>query len=280
MKTESFEIERPKYSNPTVARIWSLVEFYQKSLKEAAEALGLSYGYVRKLASQNHIHIRDRNRAKKVTSRNVTLCNECGGPIRSVDGELVCQSCGLTTPIMNLSQRLPYDTTYAHMSNMSFGKSLGSEIGGGRRGLFQVLAKAPNGQKDLGLRSRQIRVFQTNLEPRQTMCLLSEGSEILKQLGLYNVTENYDPRSHQLGEAYGNVLRKVGAWLAISKTKPRSYARLASAALYTTLDDFQSLAENLIQQPEKATILYDWKAEDLKLVSDILSIGKTEKRGK
>jgi len=72
------------------------------SLKRAAEMMGLSYGYVRKLASLYGLS------RKRKGNRNVTqppdVCPECGGQLRSdhENGEVVCGSCGLVVEKNNL----------------------------------------------------------------------------------------------------------------------------------------------------------------------------------
>ena len=62
-------------------------------------------------------------------------------------GERVCRKCGLVTErAENFSDSLPWDTTYAFTSNIAFGKSLG---GTAPKRLYKVIAKGPNGTKDL-----------------------------------------------------------------------------------------------------------------------------------
>jgi len=76
------------------------------SLKRAAEMMGLSYGYVRKLASLHGLSRRRKG------NRNVTLnagelswtCPECGGSLRLDEdtGETFCSQCGLVVDRHNL----------------------------------------------------------------------------------------------------------------------------------------------------------------------------------
>ncbi len=175
MKTsQDFEGERetPNFKSSTARQIWALVKYYNCTFKECAERLSLSYDYIRQVASQYRI-FRFKNDSEDTSQKIVrSTCLECGGQVRKIDAELVCFDCGLATPILDAIHRLPFSSSYSHSSNMAFGKSLGSKIGDGRRGLFQVLAKSIGDREDLGLRARQIRVIQTSNDPPQTKKLL------------------------------------------------------------------------------------------------------------
>ncbi len=65
------------------------------SLKKAAEMMGLSYGYVRKLASLHGLS--KKHQGNKNVTRPPDVCPECGGSLKGDDenGEVACTSCGL-----------------------------------------------------------------------------------------------------------------------------------------------------------------------------------------
>jgi len=100
-------------------------------------------------------------------------------------GETVCKNCGLVlSKAAEFDTRLPFNTTYALESSLAAGKSLGSTISG--KGLFKVLAKAPSGTKDLGLRARHIRIMTETSEHPQLARLLKDAYSLSKRFDVEN----------------------------------------------------------------------------------------------
>jgi hypothetical protein len=161
-------------------------------------------------------------------------CPEClteSVELDSKTGERVCRRCGLVVGEYleeQLSDDLPFDTTYALTNHLAFGKSLGGTLP--RNKLYEVLAKAPEGIKDLPIRSAQIQVMSNALEPPVVKRMLNYGSQMLKQLYL----DRDEAECHELSDEYGKLVRAVAAFLQISKLKVQSHL-VARAALYHLL---------------------------------------------
>jgi len=124
----------------------------------------------------------------KNVDKNPMKCPDCGSYDFYVDrknGEVVCKNCGLVVSFeVDFDTRLPFDTTYALESSLAVGKSLGGTLSG--KGLFKVLAKAPSGTKDLGLRARHIRVMTETSEHPQLARLLKDAYGLSKRFGVEN----------------------------------------------------------------------------------------------
>ncbi len=117
------------------------------------------------------------------------------------------------------------NTTAAPTSYLGIGKSLGSEIGGGRRGLYQVLAKGPEGKKDLGLRAIHTRIITHTQEPPALEDLLKKGHNLSSSLGITDVMFN---------NTLGVNLRH--AFYTINELKLKFYRReVVETAFYLTL---------------------------------------------
>ena len=230
------------------------------SFRVIAEKLGLSYDYVRELASKHGIYRYGPRKKSHRTVGSSERCPECGGTPVDVDGELVCSNCGLVLDELNMIHRLPMDETYAPTCDLAFGRSLGSTLQG--RALHKVLAMAPAGKKDLGLRARHIRIIESKVEPSYIRRLLEYGSKLFKQLGLDEDT----PVNHQLANLYGRLLRIVGAFIHVAHLERKHPAsRIAKATLHYLLSRHRNL--------EDLGVDLKFKPKDLKLVqklSDLL----------
>jgi hypothetical protein len=192
--------------------------------KVLAEKLGVGlrtiYKYKSRL-SRNFVHV-DK------------ICPECLEKSVEADdetGERVCKRCGLVVGEYleeQLSDELPFDTTYALTNHLAFGKSLGGTLP--RNKLYEVLAKAPEGIKDLPIRSAQIQVLSSAVEPPVVRRMLNYGSQMLKQLYL----DRNEAECHKLSDQYGRCIRAVAAFLQVSKMKAQPHL-VARAALYHVL---------------------------------------------
>ena len=161
------------------------------------------------------------------------ICPECfeESIVRDEEtGERVCRRCGLVVGeyLGQLSDDLPFDTTYALTNHLAFGKSLGGTLP--RKQLYKVLALGPSGTKDLPIRSTQIQVMSSAVEPPVVKAMLSYGSMMLKELGL----DRDEDTCHVLSDEYGKCVRTVAAFLQVSRVKVQPHL-VARAALYHIL---------------------------------------------
>jgi hypothetical protein len=144
--------------------------------------------------------------------------------VKTRDGELACKFCGEVKQSFNMIPQLPMDVTYQPSSSICFGKALGNTLN--YYGLLRVLAKGPGGRSDLGIRARQIKLITMQTEPPQLHKSLNIASAKLILLGF--------EENHVVSNDCGNLLRKLFAFLMLSKMKFQTQ-ELADAALYYTL---------------------------------------------
>jgi len=181
-----------------------------------------------------------KTRLNKDLLQQVTLetgvCMECGGELyKAGDGEVACQNCGLVWNGQLVERdRIPVsepavenghaESHWNPECSLAFGKSLGNTLP--LRGLYKVLAKAPAGTKDLGLRARQISFMLCYEEPPQLRKALEYASKRIREMKADMI--------YPFVNDVGSLLRKVVAYLIISKTK--FYIKdLVNAVLYYTI---------------------------------------------
>jgi len=172
------------------------------------------------------------------------LCLECGGCLRRVDGEVVCERCGRVWGCENVDERVPFpegenDGADSHFeghwqpgSSLCFLKGLGDpalENSGRGRGLMRVLALAPAQGEDLGLRARRIKVMLQAEDPPQLRRILSRISQLLDKLGFRG--------NHEIAAYTGNLARKIVTFAIAARVKvPLTWA---DAIVQHTLNKFQ-----------------------------------------
>ncbi|MEM2126608.1 MAG: hypothetical protein QXH67_00085 [Candidatus Bathyarchaeia archaeon] len=122
--------------------------------------------------------------------------------------------------------RLPFGETYAWVSHLAFGKSLGDTLPASQ--LYKVIV--PNGREDLPARVRSLKAVVQAVDPPSTKRLLELGSSMMKSLGLDADTV----RNHLIADELGRLLRKIGAIHYVGGFKVE-LPRIAAAALYATL---------------------------------------------
>jgi len=239
------------------------------SREQIAKATGLKKSSLRVYFS----NIRKKNgEAVKTVNKTVNktrLC-QCGSEEVYFDrenGEVVCTKCGLVlSTVESLDSRLPFDTTYALTNNLAFGKSLGGTLP--RKELYKVLAKGPkprtdDGKDDLPIRSTQIQVMSSAVDPPVVKTMLSYGSKIMTELGL----NRDDDVCHVLSDQYGRVIRSVAAYLQVSKIHVQPHL-VARAALY------HILLQLLPTKAERARVLYPFSNRHLRFVEQITGIAR------
>ncbi|MFH0896980.1 MAG: TFIIB-type zinc ribbon-containing protein, partial [Candidatus Bathyarchaeota archaeon] len=185
------------------------------------------------------------------------VCPECFGTDFITDretGEKICTSCGcVVDQVMEKSKDLPFGETYALTSNIAFGKSLGGTLS--KKGVFIVLAKVPAETKDLPIRSTQIQVLSSAVDPLVVKRMLSNGSRMMKELGL----DRDDDRCHVLSDQYGRALRVFATFLQDSKIKVQSHC-IARALL------FDLLSQLYHEKAEEASALFPFQPRHLTFV--------------
>jgi len=190
-------------------------------------------------------------------------CSACGGVVRKVEGEYVCQTCGLVQAnVVSMVHTLPFDQAYSPTNMLTFGKSLGDTLK--PQDMLKVLSKAhhnsaktveetrakahqmlveagflPNHkvhcvldtilnrvlETHLGLQARFMRI-SSPMEPAETHRILECASQKLTLLGFGD--------DHIISNDVGGLIRKLVAWLRFSKTPYRAPS-LADAAIYYVL---------------------------------------------
>jgi hypothetical protein len=203
-------------------------------------------------------------------------CPECFQKSVILDketGERVCTNCGFVVeedPESKISTDIPFGTdekpnTYALTSHIAYGKSLGFTAS--RNHLFRVLARVSMRNHDSAGRIedgefqipiRQIQTITETVDPPIVRAMLNYGSRLLKELGL---DEDKD-RNHILADRYGRLLRKIAAYLTISKSnlQPHQAARAALFYILRTVDP---------EKAKKAQKDYPFDRKYLNLVSTI-----------
>ncbi|MEM3618713.1 MAG: TFIIB-type zinc ribbon-containing protein [Candidatus Bathyarchaeia archaeon] len=155
----------------------------------------------------------------------LSFCFECGGYLRNVDGEVVCEKCGRVWGYENINGSVPFpegeddgaDSRFeGHWqpgSSLCFLKGLGDPVleNNGGKGLMRVLAKAPNGGEDLGLRARRVKIIAQMEDPPQLRRILSRISHLLDRLGFRG---NYEIAAYT-----GNLARKIVAFALAARLK-------------------------------------------------------------
>jgi len=127
-------------------------------------------------------------------------------------------------PVSAFSSYLPFDITYAPTCNVAFGKSLGDTLP--RGGLYRVLAKAPRGSEDLGLRARLIRIILSYEDHPLVKRALEYASRQLKRMGL---DQNY-----AFANDVGALARKLISYLANAKVQFNN-SHVVNAIIYYLL---------------------------------------------
>ena len=193
------------------------------------------------------------------------LCFECGGRLRRIDGEVVCEGCGRVWGYENVDESVPFpeggndgDSPFeGHWqpgNSLCFLKGLGDptlENNGRGRSLMRVLALAPAQGEDLGLRARRIKVMVQAEDPPQLRRILSRISQLLDKLGFRG---NYEIAAYT-----GNLARKVVAFaLAARLSIPSTWA---DAIVRHTLNKLQlkiALNDNVLKFKDEDLQFVEW----------------------
>jgi len=252
-------VEVPNFKNKTARDIYLFTHYYNLNFKEVAEKLGLSYGYIRRLASKHKIW-RYKKVTKTVTHPN--RCPECGGNLERRDGEVVCLRCGLVVDEeLEAVHSLPFDQTWQPSNNLYLGRGLGQPTLTNKYRLYSVLAKAPAGKQDLPIRARHITtLMQYREHPAVTSALKTAYNLATK----YGFKEDDDAHVMWL-DGLGKLTRQVASFLAISGGDTHSAPHYARAVFVYYVA--KTISEEKAGQIKKALRVTN---QTLNFVSDLL----------
>lgn len=199
-----------------------------------AEELKLPHYVVPQLEIMLDHHL--QNKIKVITPERLELvCPECLNARVYYDpetGERVCGSCGaVLDSSADYDESLPYDVTYALTSELAYDKSLGGTLNG--KAIMRVLAKSPateslarNGNTDLGLRARMIKILTETVEPPP----LSRSLKQAYALSRFHNLEGDKLFNHSLGR---NVRKAF--WIGWMLDQPFTRRTLAETCFWLTL---------------------------------------------
>jgi len=203
-------------------------------------------------------------------------CPECFSKSVVLDretGEYVCTNCGFVVEEdgSRMSKDIPFGTeeepnTFALTSHIAYGKSLGFTMP--KPHLFRVVAEnakkescsSGNSDEKIPIPIRQIQTITETVDPPIVKSILNYGSRLMKELGFDRDTDS----NHTLADRYGRLLRKIGAYLMVSKSNLQPYqaARAALAYILSKVD------------PEKAkevTEKYPFNSKYMDLVTMLMA---------
>lgn len=150
-------------------------------------------------------------------------CSECGSfDLRQIGNEIFCMKCGVVNNIHLTPQYLAPDYALGMQgsptTHLAFGKDLGHTLGAARQFRYaydssKVLAKAPAGVEDIGLRVRHMRVMSSLNEPPVIHRMLEVGSALCREFGMEG---DY---ALLFADHLGKLLRNVGFSVYLLKTK-------------------------------------------------------------
>ena len=169
-----------------------------------------------------------------------------------------------------MSENIPFGTeeapnTYALTSHIAYGKSLGFTMP--KSHLYKIVAKVSmengasvsegeNGKIPIPI--RQIQTITETVDPPIVKSILNYGSRLLKEFGFDGDTDS----NHVFADRYGRLLRKIGAYIMVSKANLQPY-QAARAALFFLLSKTDRKKAKEFQEK------YPFNRKYLKIVSFI-----------
>lgn len=149
------------------------------------------------------------------------LCLDCGGNIVEKDEELCCSKCGRvwSEQVKVEIEGIPFETDAVESGHaeshwqpgcqLAFGKGLGSYMA--LRSFYRVLASAPSGKENLGLRVQHTKIMVNRFDHPFVTTMLSYGSALAKDFNLHDGTEF----GIKFADFFGHAIRKVSAYYII-----------------------------------------------------------------
>jgi hypothetical protein len=180
-------------------------------------------------------------------------CSECGSiNFREIDGETVCTGCGTVRDNSRVraleNPTSDYELT-SHgkpITHLAFGKGLGGTLQ--KKDLFRVLEKARAGKVDIGLRVRQMSIFQSSNDHPTIHSMLEIGSDLCEEFGMTGEDAVF------FADYLGKTLRKVSESAVRQKGRGESIAirRLTVATfvyVWQLMERDRGLREKIEYQP-------------------------------
>ncbi|MGB9779117.1 MAG: TFIIB-type zinc ribbon-containing protein [Candidatus Bathyarchaeales archaeon] len=201
------------------------------------------------------------NELQEEVSLTIGICLECGGSLMRAEGEVVCAKCGRVWGSENVDDAVPFpedgdgdghfEGHWQPASSLCFLKGIGDPAvqNGGGKSLMRVLALAPTGGEDLGLRAQRIKVMAQMEDPPQLKRILTRISLLLDKFGMRS--------NHEIADYTGNLARRIVAFCLTAKLQIST--RLADAIVKHALQKLQ------IKVPNEAETL-NCKDEELQFV--------------
>jgi hypothetical protein len=152
------------------------------------------------------------NRLDLLRQLEELTCPECGSTdMREIDGKVVCMDCAIEHNNGGQIRHFANDyfepdyalgTQGKPPTDLAFGRGMGDTLR--RKDTFSVLAKGIGGKKDLFLRARQIRIFQSSNDHPTIHSMLEIGSDMCEEFGMTGEDAVF------FADHLGKKLRKVG----------------------------------------------------------------------
>jgi len=190
----------------------------------------------------------------------IGICLECGGSVMRVEGEFVCAKCGRVWGEENVDDAVPFpedgepsihfEGHWQPGSSLCFLKGVGDPAvqNSGGKSLMRVLALAPAGGEDLGIRAQRIKFLTQMEDPPQLRRMLTRISILLDKFGMRG--------NHEIADCTGSLARKIVAFCLTAQLQIST--KLADAIVKHVLKKLQ------IKVPEEQTLNY--KEEELQFV--------------
>lgn len=166
------------------------------------------------------------------------MCLECGGSLRHLNSEVVCERCGLVWREDNSEKRIPfpefddavgdghYEMHWNPECSLAFARGLGTSMGS--RSLAQILKRGSNGETVVSRRLLRM-LSNSNHESAFLMNLLARVSFLLDKFGLRG--------NHVAAEHAGRLMRR--AYFMAQQMGIRLSPSIADAVVAYTLYIFK-----------------------------------------
>jgi hypothetical protein len=167
------------------------------------------------------------------------LCPDCFEPLIELPtGVKICRKCGGEyndgaqiefdrIPLPEKEEKAYFEGHWNTGNSLSFNGALGTTQLVKQRLICRILSRKNGDNRDLGLRARQIKILVEHDEPETLRRALQRGSEALKAFGF--------EKNMMVGNTVGQYIRKLYAYLALTKTEHFNSRWTADCCVFYTL---------------------------------------------
>jgi len=172
------------------------------------------------------------------------LCSECFSPLLLLhDGRWLCPNCKIEYdgngenieddrvpfPQGTDAEKGYFESHFNPANALAFSNNMGTQTLIKTNAIAKVIARKDggDGNRDLGLRARQIKILVEHDEPETLRRALQRGSEALKAFGF--------EKNMMVGNTVGQFIRKLYAYLALTKTEHFNSRWTADCCVFYTL---------------------------------------------